>query len=111
MQTALLLGFEMGTHEIPFHPDSPLCVIFWLVFLFGVAMQVFLLGTKRRKGTRWSLAILLLIGLVVCEIGCQVITGWDALVPIILYFYLLAMLLGAGVCALVVFLYRKKKLK
>ena len=104
MQTALLLGFEMGTHEIPFHFDTPLC---W-IFLLGAGIQFLLLRPKRKKLTRWVLAIILLCGLLACEIGCLVLTGWDTLAPIILYFYLAAMLLGAGICALAVWLKQRR---
>ena len=107
MQLALLQGFEMGTHEIPFHPDSPLCWIFWLVFLLGAGIQFLSLRPKRKKPIRWGLTMVLVCGLLACEIACQVIIGWDLILLMIVYFYLLAMLLGAGVCALAVALVRK----
>ena len=108
MQTALFLGFEMGTHEIPFHFDTPLCWIFWACFLLGAGIQFLFLRLKRKRAARWTLTVILLCGLLACEIGCLVLTGWDTLAPMILYFYLLAMLLGAGACALAVHLGRKR---
>ena len=109
METALFLGFEMGTHEIPFHFEMPLCWIFWAVFLLGAGIQFLLLRPKRKKAVRWVLVTLLLCGLLGCEIVCLVLTGWDRIVPIILYFYLAAMLLGAGVCALTVWWKRRRR--
>ena len=111
MELALLQGFEIGTHAIPFHLDSPLCLVFWLTFLQGAAIAFFLQGTGRRKTARRIVYGLVLTLLLACEIACQVVTGWDLLVPVLLYFYLLALLLGAGSCTFGLFLLRKRKRK
>lgn len=109
MQPALLQGFEIGTHAIPFHFESPLCFIFWLTVLQGAAIAFFLQGTGRKKTARRVVYGVILATLLACEIACQSVTGWDLLVPVLLYFYLLALLLGAGICSLGIFLFRKKK--
>ena len=109
MQPALLQGFEIGTHMVPFQLDSPLCFIFWLTFLQGAAIAFFLQGTGRKKTVRRVVYGVTLAILLACEIACQVVTGWDLLVPVLLYFYLLALLLGTGICTLGIFLFRKKK--
>ena len=101
MEPAILKAIEIGMHTAPIVFDSPLCPIFWGCLLAGSLLQLILLKKAKRRGGRWGFAAALVIGLLVCEIGCQMITGWDLLIPIVLYFYLLTMLTGAALCALV----------
>ncbi len=92
MEPAIVKGFEMGTHMVPITFESPLCWIFWACLLLGFGVQYLL----RRKRSLWLVwPALLLAALVGCEIACQIITGWDLILWVILYFYLLTALTGA----------------
>ncbi|MBE6963183.1 MAG: hypothetical protein E7443_01110 [Ruminococcaceae bacterium] len=109
MQPALLQGVEIGMHIIPLHPESPLCWIFWVCCLLGGGIWFMLSRSGQRKRKRWIFIGVQIYALLCCEIACQVVTGWDLLIPVVLYFYLLAILLGAGICALGIFLLQKKR--
>ena len=92
MEPAILKGFEMGTHMIPITFESPLCWIFWACLLLGFGVQC-LLQRKRRLRLAWP--VLLSAGVLGCEIACQIIIGWDLILWVLLYFYVLTLLLGA----------------
>ena len=92
MEPAIVKGFEMGSHMIPVAFDSPLCWIFWVLLLLGFGVQT-LLQRKRRLRFLWP--AFLLAALTGCEIACQIIIGWDLVLWVILYFYVLTLLVGA----------------
>ena len=92
MEPAILKGFEMGTHVIPITLESPLCWVFWACLLLGFGIQSLL---QRKRALRFLWPGLLLAGLAACETACQIITGWDLILWVILHFYLLTMLMGA----------------
>lgn len=108
MEPAIVKAVEVGMHMVPVAFDSPLCPIFWGCQLAGVIIQLVLLKKGKRRGRRWAFTAVLLIGLLACEIACQVITGWDLILPLVLYFCLLTMLVGAGLCTLVFYLRKGK---
>jgi len=91
MEPAIVKGFEMGTHMVPFTLESPLCWIFWACLLLGVGIQTLL---QRKRSLRFLWIALLAVGIIACEIACQIITGWDLILWVILHFYLLTMLMG-----------------
>ena len=91
MEPAIVKGFEMGTHMVPITFESPLCWIFWACLLLGFGVQ-YLLRRKRSLQLVWP--ALLLAALVGFEIACQIITGWDLILWVLLHFYLLTMLIG-----------------
>lgn len=101
MEPAIMKAFEIGVHMAPVAFGSVLCPMFWGCLTAGGLVQLLLRKKARSAFGRWAFAGVLGIGLLICEIACQVMTGWDLIVPIVLYFYLLTMLAGAGACALV----------
>lgn len=101
MQLALMQGIEMGVHELPFHLDDPLGILFWLAVLLGLGIQTVLNRRAKHRLTRMVWMLFLLLGLLACEAACQIVTGWELLLPVVLYFYLLAMLAGALLCLLI----------
>lgn len=105
MEPAILKGFEMGTHMVPVTFESPLCWIFWLCLLLGLGAQMLL---QRKRSLRFLWPALLTAGGLGCEIACQIITGWDLILWVLLHFYLLTMLVGALVGTLLHHLRRKK---
>lgn len=100
MQLALMQGIEIGTHTLPFHLGNPLGILFWVAVLLGAGIQTVLNRRGKCRLTRAAWLIFLLAALLACEIACQIVTGWELLLPVMLYFYLLAMLLGALLCLL-----------
>ena len=109
MQFALMMGIEMGAHELPFHLDNPLGIVFWIALLLGAGVQTILSRKVTCRLLRAVWMLFLLLCMLVCEIACQVITGWDLLLPVLLYFYLLTMLAGALLCVLFCRLRQRKE--
>ena len=96
MQFAIQELWEVGLIQAIYWPSSPLFFIFWCLFALGVLIQWLLLKKAKRLWVRCSFAALLLIGLVAGEIGVQMITGFERLAPVFLYWFCLALLLGAA---------------
>jgi len=92
VEPAIVKGFEMGTHVVPITLESPLCWIFWACLLLGFGVQTLL---QRKRNLRFLWPALLAAGVIGCEIACQIITGWDLILWVLLYFYLLTALAGA----------------
>jgi len=105
MEPAIVKGFEMGTHMVPFTFDSPLCWTFWGCLLLGGGAQTLL---QRKRSLRFVWMVLLAAGVVGCEIACQIIIGWDLILWVLLHFYLLTMLAGALLGVLLRRLRRKR---
>jgi len=95
MQFALMQAMEIGAHELPLHPLEPLGLIFWIALLLGAGIQMLLNRKIACQPARAAWILLLAVCMLICEIACQTITGWELLLPVMLYFYLLAMLLGS----------------
>lgn len=101
-------AWEVGLFEAPFQWKNPyLFVAFWVVFLIGVGIQLLLLHKGKRRGAHWVFPVLMLIGLVSAEVGVQVITGWDMLLWLFLWFGCLTLLVSSVVAALIWKLRRK----
>ena len=110
MRLTILEAMEVGLFAIPFHPlDNPfLFGIFWLCFFIGVIIQIVLLQHCKGYG-KWGFLFFSFFGLIVCEIACQVITGWDLLAWLLFWFLFLVFLLSAGLTYLSSFLLKKQK--
>ena len=74
---------------------QPVGLAFWLLVLLGAAVQAVIRLRGRTALARWGFPALLAAGLLGCDIACQCITGWDLLLPLLAYFALLWLLLGA----------------
>ena len=101
MRLMIFEAIETGLLQVPFYPNNPyLFYPFWGCFLLAIGMQ-YLLFRKCKGHGRWGLIILSLVGIFRCEIAYQIVTGWDLILWMLLWFLCLTFLLGAGVCTLV----------
>lgn len=109
MRPAILELWEVGFFQVPFYIGEPyLFCSFWAALLIGVMIQLLLMKKCKRPWARWSFTALTLVGLLVSEILCQVITGWDLLAAMFLYALFLTFLLGIGLVCAITYLQRKK---
>lgn len=111
MQPAIAQIAEVGLLQAPFVPSSILCWFFWVNFLLGGLIQWLLWKKTQHTWIRWSFAGVLVLGLGASELGCQIITGWDLLLPLVVYWWCLTLLLGAAAAALVCYLRRRREMK
>ena len=111
MQLAIVQIAEVGLLQAPFVPSSILCWFGWVNFLLGAVIQWVLWRKARQAWARWSFGAVLVLGLGAAELGCQIITGWDLLLPLLVYWWLLTLLLGAAAAALVCCLRRRREMK
>ena len=102
MQFAILQGIEIGMHMLP---------LFWITLLIGGGIQFLLQKKAKSRAGRWWFATVNLIGMLICEVACQIITGWDRLVPLFLYWLFFTFFFGALLCTLVFFCMQKNKAK
>lgn len=109
MRPTIFEALETGLLQIPFHPGEPfLFAAFWICFALAIAIQILLF--KKCKGFgRWGFLLFSLTGFLICEIACQIITGWDLLAWLLFWFIFLTFLLGAGICCLFRYLHKKYK--
>lgn len=109
MRPTIFEAIEVGLLQIPFHPGEPfLFAAFWFCFALAVGIQLFLFRKCKGSG-RWGFLLFSLIGFLICEIGCQIITGWDLIAWLLFWFIFLTFLLGAGLCCLLRHLHKKYK--
>ena len=107
MRLTIFEAMETGLLQIPFHPDNPfLFCLFWLCFFISVIVQAVLFQHCRGYG-KWGFILFSLLGLICCEIACQIITGWDFIAWLLFWFLFLTFLLGAGCCTLIRFIRKK----
>ena len=108
MEPAIVKAWKVGFYIIPFYFENPLfCILFWLSLLAGMGLQLLLFRKCRCLWARLSLAAGLSVGLLACEVACQMIPGWELYGYLLLWFYLLAALMGAAIFALLHFLVRR----
>ena len=100
MQFAIAQIAGVGLLQAPFVPESPLCWVFWASFALGALVQWLVLKKDRHPWARWSFAAVLGLGLLAGELGCQLITEWDLLLPMLAYWWCLTLLLGTAAAAL-----------
>lgn len=88
---------QMGFFELFWNFSNwQLSVGVWAFAILGFAIQWLLM--KKCKGRGWlTLAGILAVGSVACDIGVQVVTGWDRLIPMFFYGIILSISIGAGV--------------
>ncbi|MBQ9133568.1 MAG: hypothetical protein IJX64_03445 [Clostridia bacterium] len=101
MQPAILQCFEVGMHML-----IPLDVIGLAI---GVGIQFLLHKKVKSRAGQWWFAAVNLIGMLVCDIAAQIITGWDLLIPLFLYWLFFTFFLGACICMLVCSVLHKEK--
>lgn len=94
MQLAVSQAWEIGLFQVPFSLGNALCWVFWAFFALGWLIQWLALKKVRRGGLVFP--ALLALGLLAGEIGCQTVTGWDLLLPLVGWWLCLNMLLGAA---------------
>ena len=109
MRLTIFEAIEVGLLQVPFCPDNPyLFFPFWIGFLLAIGIQYLLL--KKCKGAvRWGFILFSLLGFFCCEIACQIITGWDLILWLVLWFLYLTLLLGAALCTFVYILKKRSK--
>jgi len=106
MRPIFLEAMEVGLLQIPFHPDNPfLFCLFWLCFFIGLIVQTVLFQHCKGYG-KWGFILFALIGFLCCEMACQIITGWDLILWLVLWFLFLTFLFGAGIST---FVYKLRK--
>ena len=108
MRPTFFEAMESGLFQLFFYPPANpyLSLVFWLCFLLAAGIQFLLLKKCSGLG-RWVFLLLSLCGFFFCEIACQIITGWDLILWLLLWFLCLTLLFGAGVCILFHYLYKK----
>ena len=101
MQLVIVEILKIGLLEVPLYPSHMLFWVFWGSFAVGGLVQYACFKRVRRNITRWGFAAFLVAGLWISEIGYQICTGWDRLLPVLTYWWCLTLLLGAAVCLLI----------
>lgn len=105
MDIALRELWHIGLFQAAFCPGSFLCYIAWTAVLIGALIQWLLLQKAESTEAKWAFAVVLLIGLFVCEVGYQSIIGFEQVFPLLSYWLCLFLLSGAGLsCLLNLFL-------
>lgn len=107
-QSAWMQGIAIGFHQVPVTFHHPLCWIFWGAFLMGCLTQWVVLRRVRHPWAYIPVPVLLAAGMIASDAACHVITGWDLLLPLGIYWLLLAALLGALLCTALVYLKRRQ---
>lgn len=98
-QSAWAQGMGIGFHQVPWFVTDPLCWFFWGCFVLGVFVQFLILRRAQGWG-KGTFPVLLVLGMLVCDVASHVITGWDLLLPLGIYWVLLLpMLVGALICS------------
>ncbi len=104
MQLMFLDLLRMGVLQLLYDFSNwPLSLAAWLAVLLGAFLQLFLL----KKGKAWIYISILVLTVLVSEVLCNVITGWDQFLPLLLYAIVVYLILGAGMGSLFHFLKRK----
>ena len=76
--------------------NLPLSLGVWFFAIVGFTVQWLLI--KKTKGRRWLiLAGILAVGSFGCELAVQMVTGYDRLIPMLLYGVILSLSIGAAV--------------
>ena len=98
---------EVGMLQVLLAPSNLwLFIPSWLFVILGFFTQLFCL----RKGKARWFAAFLAVALLVSESLCQIITGWDVLLFLILYGLFIYMLLGALIAFMAFWVKIKMKL-
>ena len=106
MEPAIFKLMEVGLLQIPFQLYNPYLFFgFWISFFAAAAIQRLLLKKCKQTWARWSFAGITLVGLIAGEVLCQVITGWD----LILYMVLFGLFLTFALAILLVSLLLRKR--
>lgn len=109
MESAFLLGAEVGIFLLPLQFTSPLSLIFWLACLLAAAVQLLILKKAQSIFAKWALPVLILLGMGACEAACQILFGYELLLPVLIYWLMLGMLLAAMIVSLVYIVRRRKR--
>jgi len=97
---------EVGMLQALYTPSAPwLFIPSWFCVILGLFVQ---LRCLKKKKAKWFLVILA-FSLIFSELACQLITGWDVLIFLILYGFFIYMLLGAALGTIIHCLQKLKK--
>lgn len=108
MELAIEMAWELGCFHALFDFGDPrISALMWGNLLAGFLIQFLVLKKSRRIWAAWVFPGLVGLGLMVMEIICQVTTGWDLLVYLIVY-AIFVLLLSGAVLAWIVRLIRGK---
>ncbi len=103
MQFMLFELVQMGGLQLLVDFSNPyLSIPAWIVLLLGIWLQYFLLKKKKAK----SYAAVLAFGVLASEVLCNAITGWDRLLPMLLYAVVLYLIIGAVIATVIYYIKR-----
>ena len=109
MESAFLLGAEVGIFLLPLQFTSPLSLIFWLTCLLAAAVQLLILKKAQSIFAKWALPVLILLCMGACEAACQILFGYELLLPVLIYWLMLGMLLALMIVSLVYVVRARKR--
>ena len=96
MDLGIMMLAEVGFFHVFFDFSTwMLSVAAWAFLLLGFAIQLLILKLCRTLWKRWLFAMLILMGLIAGELACQMITGLNLLVALVLYGCVFALAIGA----------------
>ena len=109
-EPALIKAIETGIFEIPFiYFNNIICIIFWGIFIFSVAIQILILKKSKRTITKFIFLLLLILLMILCEIRYQTISDWGYLFVLFEYTVLFIIAAGVAVTTLIYYIYKKIK--
>jgi len=96
MELGIMMLAEVGFFGVFFDFSTwMLSVAAWAFLLLGFAIHFLILKLCRTLWKRRLFPMLILMGLIACELACQMITGWDLLAVLVLYGCVLSLAVGA----------------
>ena len=102
MELGIMMLAEVGFFGVFFDFSTwMLSVAAWAFLLMGFAIQLLVLKLCRTLWKRRLFAVLILMGVIACELACQMITGWDLLAVLVLYGCVFSLAVGAGLAFVV----------
>lgn len=94
--------FEIGFFTAFWNWSNPiLTALVYAFVVVGVIIQIILQKKCRKPKMKWLLIGACIVGVVICECFCQVITGWNRLAIDIIYGLAICLLLGAIIATVI----------
>ena len=81
--------------------NSLLTVLVYAFVIVGGVIQIILSNKCRNPIMKWSLMGLCGVGIMICECLWQTITGWDRIAVDFVYGFIICLLLGAVITAII----------
>ena len=108
MNFAITELFDIGFFHIAFDlSNSPMTIAFWVCIIIGAIIGLITFNKYKKASSRLIPFIILLLLLFIFEIICQIITGWDLFLYLLIYGALLLLLAGALLSFLILLLTKK----